>query len=664
LADPELVAATVASVLRLRQEPGRSLLETLLGVLRDEHLLLLLDNCEHLLNACAALTEAILRSCSRITILATSREPLGVGGERVYRIPSLLVPPTSETTGSEGVRGYDAVRLFVERAIEHQPYFALDDTNFKAVASICRRLDGMPLAIELAAARLSTLSVFDIDDRLGDRFRLLTGGSRTALPRQRTLRALIDWSYDLLNPVERAAFARLSVFAGGWSLQAAEVVCAADDLETDNVLDALGSLVDKSLVQTELVGRTVRYRFLETIREYAADQLLLRGATEVDEARGRHAREFLSLAETGAPHMAGADYGVWLTRLEQEHDNIRAAIAHLLSDEATADEALRIGIALYEFWFYRAYFEEGVETLEESLGNPDAPQSPALRAAALTAAGKLHYDRGDYAAGRDRLEEGLATARRLGDLALAADSLEGLGWLEFRQGDHTAARVRADEAVSLARDADHSRLIAHALNLRGTVLDEIGDRDGARADLTEALARFQTAGDRRHRGTVLNNLAILDLNEGNLSAARAHLDDALVSARGSGDVGEQLNLYCNLGWVTLLQGDPFLSHQHFKDTLASARRSGSRTLVAYAILGSALCASAMGEEHRAAVLHGAAYHLLHGLGESLEALEADLCQRDQSKLRQTMGTNAFESALRSGADLESEDAIVLALGIP
>ena len=472
---------------------------------------------------------------------------------------------------------------------------------------------------------------------------------------------MIDWSHDLLNEVERAVLARLSVFAGGWSLRAAEVVCTADGLKSSDVVDVLGSLVDKSLVHAEPVESTIRYRLLETIREYAADQLLLRGAAEVQAVRRLHAGVFLELAETGAPHLTGADYGVWLTRLEQEHDNLRVALAFFLSDESTVDRALTMGVALHEFWFYRAYFEEGVEALEAGLEHPGTQERSALRAAALTAAGKLRYDRGDYPVGRARLEEGLALARGLDDSALAADALNWLGWIEFRQGHQRTARARAEEAVALARKADHTRLIANALNLRATVSVDVADRTGARSDFAEALDRFQAAGNRRSVGTVLNNLAILDLHEGNYDSARTYLDEALTSARVTGDVGEQLILLCNLGLVAFLLHEPLAAQQYFTDTLTKARRSGSQTLVAYAVLGLALCATTWGDQHRAATLHGAADTLLQGLGETLESLEEHLRELDLDHLRETLGPQAFEIALSAGRALLPEDAIALAL---
>jgi len=318
LTDPALVPQAVASALGVREEPGRPLLATLSDYLKAKRLLLLLDNCEHLVAACAYLAEALLRACPHLRILATSREALNIAGETVWRVPSLSLPDLLHLPSVEHLTQYEAVRLFIERALISRPDFVLTSQGAPSVAQVCHRLDGIPLAIELAAARVKVLSVEQIAARLDNRFRLLTSGSRTALPRQKTLRAAIDWSYDLLSETERMVLRRLSVFAGGWTLEAAEAICVGEGIEWHEVLDPLMQLVDKSLVMMEEQGGTVRYRLLETVRQYGRDKLPASG--EADVVRGRHRDWYLALAERAEPELLGSNQAVWLERLETEHD--------------------------------------------------------------------------------------------------------------------------------------------------------------------------------------------------------------------------------------------------------------------------------------------------------------------------------------------------------
>ena len=353
LADPALVPQTVAQVLGLKEGPGKPILTTLVEHLKGKQLLLVLDNCEHLLDACAKLVDTLMRSCPNVQILATSREGLGIAGETTYRVPSLSLPDPKRDTTPQSLSPFESVRLFIERAVQVQTDFTVTNANAPALASVCFRLDGIPLAIELAAARVRSLSVEDINTRLDQRFRLLTGGSRTALPRQQTLRSLIDWSYDLLTEAEKALLCRLSVFSGGWTLEAAEKVCSTpeyplgasqprESIEDWEVLDLLTSLCDKSLVLAEPSGSSVRYRLLETVRQYSRDRLLESG--EGDTWRERHASYFVALAEEAEPHLIGKDQIRWLECLEREHDNLRVASARAtLANDAAFDAAWHEG---------------------------------------------------------------------------------------------------------------------------------------------------------------------------------------------------------------------------------------------------------------------------------------------------------------------------------
>ena len=536
LADPDLVAESVATAVGVREEPGRPVAVTLVDTLRDRRLLVVLDNCEHLVDACAKLTDALLRSCPSVNVIATSREPLGLDGECVFRIPSLSLPPAGTATlGRTEALGFEAVQLFVDRARSHNPDFNFDDANAPYVVSVCGHLDGIPLAIELAAARLRSLSIADIEDHLGDRFRLLTGGSRTALPRQQTLRALIDWSYELLNSRDRVVFDRLAVFAGGYDLPAAQVVCATGDVESIEVIDAIGSLVDKSLVQADTGGNSVRYRLLETIRQYAGERLG-EDLEELGLASARHAEVFLALAELGATDLFGPQQIEWLTRLEAEHDNLRAAMAYLLADPDRSDEALRLGVALHEFWLRSGYLTEGSNLLRDAIDRSGTHQPSELRARGLRALAQMELPRGDLSSVHALVAEGLPIARAVGNPALTADFLDLSAWIDYMRGDYATASVLIDEAVVLARQDGKATRIARTLTHRGGINTSL-EPDGARADLGEALSISREVGDHERAANTLNNLGLLEL-EFRQHRPRPRLLGGVRSAR-SGFLGER-----------------------------------------------------------------------------------------------------------------------------
>jgi predicted ATPase len=440
LADPALVVQAVVAVLGLREEPHRPLLTTLVDHLKELYLLLVLDNCEHLVSACAELAAALLRTCPHLRVLATSREGLGVAGERLYRVPSLAAPPHDHLPTPDELGGYAAVALFVARAQERRPAFTLTVQNARAVAQICARLDGMPLALELAAARVGSLPVEAIAARLVDRFGLLTTGSRTALPRQQTLRATLDWSYDLLSEGEQRLLDRLSVFAGGCTLEAVEAVCSGGGLADWEVVDLLGSLVNKSLVLLEEAAGEAeqgRYRLLETVRQYGQERLAVTGEATV--LRDRHLAWCLALAEQARPHLEGPDQAVWLDVLEREHDNLRAALgwgirtghevagygldqhdnprAALGWSSCEAGDAglgQRLTGALWPFWYRRGYVSEGRGWLEASLARNEQ-DSPAARALVQTGAGVFAFTQDEYGRAESPHEQALALQRALDD---------------------------------------------------------------------------------------------------------------------------------------------------------------------------------------------------------------------------------------------------------
>ena len=502
LSDPGLVAQEVASVLGIREESGSLLMgegspEALSGISDDfpltsklteylgpKQLLLMLDNCEHLIETCATLSDTLLRSCPSLRILVASREALGIAGESTYRVPSLSLPdPKNLPEGTDLVSTlatYEAIGLFIDRAVAVQPTFALTNDNATSVAQVCHRLDGIPLAIELAAARVRVLPVEQIIKRIDDRFRLLTGGSRTALPRQQTLRATMDWSYNLLTDAERVLLNRLSVFAGGWMLPAAEAVCAGDSIEEDEVLDLLTNLADKSLVVVEEKSGEGRYRLLETVRQFSRDKLVESG--EGERVRNQHLDFFLRLAEQAEPEFRGPDQIVWLGRLEEEHSNLMAALDWSKIGEGSLESGLRLAGALWYFFRVRVYRynSEYLEMLEELL-SVSSGISDSVRAKAFGAAGLLAHQRRSFGRATAFYEESIALSHQTGDKWVEAFALVCLVVLLSEQRDYDRSEALHNESLALFRELEDKWGIAFSSRNFGSWLHNQGDYDRAAA---------------------------------------------------------------------------------------------------------------------------------------------------------------------------------------
>lgn len=523
LTDGAMVPQALASALGVREESGRPLVETLAAHVRDRLLLLVLDNCEHLAQACAELFSTLLACGPRLRLLATSREALHVGGETTYAVPALTSPQEHGAQGVAALEALESVRLFVERARSVQPTFRLTDANAAAVASICRKLDGIPLAIELAAARVRSLSVESIAGRLSDRFRLLKGGDRTALPRQQSLRALIDWSYDLLTEPERAVLRRLSVFSGGWTLEAAEAVCADDAVDAADVTDLLAHLVDKSLVIPEPGG--TRYRMLETIRQYARERL--EQAREKKALRARHLGYFLSFAEQARPALAGAEQGVWLARLDAERENFIAAHRWCDRDPDGVRFGCRLLHAIKPYWFMRGLLGLGLRLSREALARPIANPFDAERGEVLIGAGQLCSFMGRYGEARSFLEDALAAARARGDDRVVAAILQPLSMARLGEGDHEQARDYAVQAVDLARRLGDSRELAGALNALAQLQRSNGDLGTAQRLYLEMVSIVRALGDRESIAIGLLNLAMVAVDQGACAQAQAALREVL-----------------------------------------------------------------------------------------------------------------------------------------
>jgi predicted ATPase/class 3 adenylate cyclase len=660
LADPGLVPQTVATVLGLMEESGKPIVQTLTAHLKDKRLLLLLDNCEHLLDGCAKVADALVRQGQQVKILASSREALGIGGEQAYRVPSMSLPDPKQAHTSVSVAPFPAVQLFTDRALLARPDFQVTNENASTLASICYRLDGIPLAIELAAARVRFLSVEEINRRLDQRFLLLTGGSRTALPRQQTLRSLIDWSYDLLNDRERRLLQRLSVFAGGWTLAAAEQVCAGEGAEDLEVLDLLTSLCDKSLVVVVQNDGHSRYRQLETVRQYGRERLLESGGGEA--VRDRHREYFLTLAEEAEPKLTGADQQAWLDRLETEHDNLRSALTWSSASGGDATSGLRLAGALWWFWYARGYFSEGRGWLSRLLAAAPSGQAAAARAKALNGAGRLARQQSDYPAAQALLNESLAIQRQLGDSRGIAMSLNNLGLMAWDQGDYPSARALYEESLAIRRELDDRWGIAVSLNNLGGVAFDEGDYMAAGALHQESLAIRRQLGDRRGIASSLANLGNVAYAQGRYPVSRALFEESLAISREVGDrqgIGFSLG---TLGNVAAAQGDNASACAFFRQSLAIRRELGDRWGIAEVLEGLSYVALALAGPARATRIDGAAERLREEIGSPLPPNERPRYDRHVATARAALGDDvAFDRAWQEGRALTIEQAIELAL---
>jgi len=551
LADATLVPHALANSLGLREQYDRSMLEAVASFLERRRVLLVIDNCEHVLESCRQVADAVLRSSAGTRVLATSRQPLGIAGETTWFVPSLSIPPDTHPY-SEDLTQYDGVRLFLERATAAQPNFALTPDTLPALVRVCRRLDGIPLALELAAVCVRGLSIDVLADRLDQRFRLLVGGNAAALPRQRTLRATIDWSYELLNEQERLLFARLSVFLGGCSLQAAEAVCGGSGIAMDRVIALLLGLIDKSLVVADLPGSVAtepigaapppggRYRLLETLRQYGSEQLAACGEAEL--TRHRHAAYYAELVIQAEPQLTGPYQGRWFAHLALEQDNIRAALRWLV-EQARNDEkpgvgqaselGLQVCAALHGFWYQRGQTVEGHDHLMALLHT--AASEPRTRARALNAAGWLAHYRGDFSGAQKLLEEARAIFEAEGDALGAAWSRAYLGTARFRQGHWGAARTDLEASLTVFRSVGDQRGTAASVGVLGALLRWSGvDADQAEAFVQESLALDRALGNQEGVCRDLFLVGQFAILGGNDAAAWAPLAESLEIATAGG----------------------------------------------------------------------------------------------------------------------------------
>ena len=631
LADAELLPRTVAKALGVPEVPQQTTTETLVNFLRSKRLLLVLDNCEHLIAAAARLVERLLSACPDVKVLATSREPLGIPGERVWPVPALSLPDAQHSLPVDQLRHVEAIDLFVGRAAAVTPDFELTEKNAPAVTDICRRLDGLPLAIELAAARTNVLAVEQIAARLDNAFQLLTDGSRTALPRHQTLRAAIDWSHDLLSEEEQALLRRLAVFAGGWTLAAAEKVCAGDGIGEDAVFDLLSRLVDKSLVEVQTRGEEARFRMLQTIRQYSQERLSEAG--EGGATRDRHLDYHMRLVEAADPHLGyfltDVEAERWLGRLEPEVDNVRAAIRWSLATEngsgdgrqAKVEAGLRLAGSLHWFWSARGRFSEGRAWLERLLATGADVPAP-VQAQALLTAGYMACWQGDFASGRTPLREALGLYRRIEDGGGIACALHGLGFVAMGEGDVALSQSRFEKSLQGARDADVGWLTSFALHF----------------------------------------LAIVHTYQGDYAQASSFFEegDTIIEQIGGPKQGLAFSQF-HLGRIARLEGDYAAARSHHGEGMRLFQEIGDRRGIGYSLAGLAVLAAAQGDMERAARLSGAVAALEAVVGSFLEAPLQMEYDQVTAGVREALGEEVFAVASAEGQAMNMERAIAYAL---
>jgi predicted ATPase/Tfp pilus assembly protein PilF len=659
--DPDLVATEVLRDLDIGEQSGKEALDTLVEVLATQRRLIILDNCEQVVDGCAAVATTVMRRCSETKLLLTGREPLRIDGEVIYRVPSLSLPPEHVDDVSD-LAGSGAVALFIERASAQSSVFKLHDDDAPLVGAVCRRLDGMPLALELATARLRSMSLAQLHNRLEQRFGLLTGGSRVALPRHQTLRSLVDWSYDLLSETERALFRRIAVFVDWFDLEAAEGICGLDDIAHHELTDLLASLVDKSLVVVEPHDANMRYRVQETLHQYGAERLAEAAAHEDGRLEAQlvaqaHADHYLRFAEQVGPYLEGPEVYPWIRRIDVEELNLLAACAFAVTTTAGADRVLRQFWSLRRYWHYARQPAQPLALLERALERIGPDLAPGRRSEALYCKALL-LNSVDRRLQLQAISAALDLAREAGDVPLEADARSRYSRSLADNGEGIEALEAGTQAVAQARQLADPVLLATVLYQYASVLDET-DVNGAETVYLEALALTKQSGDARTAWHLHNNYACLLIDRGDLADARQHLETA-IALNGNELTTRSASAYNNLGWVLLLEGDPTGSEKFHVDVLRSSRLNGTVWMLPYALLGIACSATGRGAFADGARLHGGADSLLLPVAAKWEVLEATIRNRDIAVLRERLGAD-FEGLYGEGMAMPHDEIIKFAL---
>jgi predicted ATPase/class 3 adenylate cyclase len=656
--DPALVVGETAQVLGVREEPDRPLIQTLCAHLKARRVLFVMDNCEHLVKASAELANAILKAAPQVRVIASSREALRVPGEQSYPVLPLPVPGRGD--GLEALARSTAVRLFVERAQLHKPAFALNEREAPAVAELVARLEGIPLALELAAARVRSLTVADINARLKDRYKILTGGGRVLLERQQTLRALVDWSYDLLEENERTVLNRLSVFAGGFEMAAAEAVCGADPLEPYDVLDILDSLVEKSLVMLDERDAGARYRMLETIRDYAREKLEQSGADAAPTA-ARHCEHFFALAKAANQGLMGAEHAEWIWRVEDELDNLRAAIALALAGGVDRVIAVKIAVAMQGFWILRGYTTEGRGVVRAALALPEIQASDRAHAHALYVGAALAESQSDHAEARQMLEACLALRRGLGDEFDIAATLSTLSMARLPAGDAAGARESELEALQIFRRLGEAVGEAIGLLHLGQIDAYAGEPERARAQLEDGLLLALRIKHQEVEGECQLALGELAFEAGDAAAARTRFQRSHLVCREAGDKRGEARALRWLGKADMLEGDDEAAQRRLDEALLALRTLEMREDLLACLDDHSALAVRRGRDELAVALAAAVDGARERLGLVLPPRRAPARRLKLDRLRAAMPDGRFDTAWAEGARWDVDEAAQRAL---
>jgi non-specific serine/threonine protein kinase len=661
LSDPAFVAQAVATALDIQEASARPILEVLVDRLCARQVLLVMDNCEHLVSACAELVGLLLERCPQLKILATSREVLGLIGEATWSVPPLSLPgkqpwvnPASPAEALLHYQQSESVQLFVARACAKSQQFELDAENGAWVAEICRRLDGMPLAIELAAARVPSLAVQQIAQRLDDRFRLLTGGSRTAPPRQQTLASTLDWSYALLSASEQKVLQRFSVFAGGATLEAAAAVC-----ETDNILDTLAQLIDKSLVEHS--GQ--RYHLLETVRQYALEKLAQ--SAEADETRDRHLDYFIGWAEDAEPQLYRAEQMEWLELYEVEHDNLRLALEWCLSAQGRlkAQAGLQLAAACGRFWLLHSYFSEGRKRLSTVLEKEGAQECTLARAYALFHLAEMMYLQADYPPMHAVAEEALSIFRELGDPGRVgtANTLDSLGELASEEGDYDRALAYFQEALEIYRGLNDLRGITLMHMQIGWTAMRAGGYAVTEGHLNEFLRLAQQVSDKTFLAFAYSGMGEVTLRQGQIERAISLLMRALTLFRERGDKWGTATQLGSLGWAALRQHDFEKMKSYLQESLSIRKEINDRGGIAWCLEKLAEAKVEQRQLQDAVRIFGHAESLRAPIGSVIELADQPDHERILLGLQAALGKQTFDSLWQEGSAMPLEQVIDLAL---
>jgi predicted ATPase/class 3 adenylate cyclase len=654
----DLVIPTIAKALSVQEATNRPILDSLKDYLRDRRVLLVLDNFEHVLAAAAQVTD-LLSTCARLKAIVTSREALRLRGEHQFPVPPLSLPDRSRVESANQLVRYEAIRLFIERAQAAKPEFAVSDRNAYAIAEVCHRLDGLPLAIELAAARVNVLSPQALLARLEHRLTVLISGPRDLPARQQTLREAIAWSYDLLTPDEQMSFRRLAVFVGGSTLTAAEaVIDEGEPARSLGVVDAMASLVDKSLLRREEGDGEPRFRMLETIREYALERLT--DAEEAHRVRGAHANYYLAFAVRAEDGLVGGAQAEWLDRLTEDHDNLRAALSWFARHGPT-DAGLCLATALQRFWRARGYVAEGRERLAELLARSDRTRSPA-RAKALHVAGLFTSQHGDYVEARVLIAESLDICREIGDTLGIGWALVDLGIVTRYEGDQVTARTLFEEGLGLMRQARDTLGMAAALGNLGLVARDQGDAETAETHLNQSLGLWREVGDRVGIGWVLTGLAMVARARGKFDVANRRTEESLAIWRELGDRQNTANTLSTAARLARDQGEYAVARDRLAESLETFKDLGDRRGIAFVLEGFASLAAVEAQPLRAQCLAAAATMLRRIIGAGPPpAWRADL-ESTLEEASRGLTRDAIEEANTRGRSMTLFEAVAFALG--